>query len=376
LSAAGLLDGKQTLYAATLGRSKVIEMYINGIGTAVPEHRYSQRECWETLSTSAQYGHLQARSQAILRKVLTADNGIQTRHLGMSTLQEAFEISPDVLHHRYVRHAPALAHQAAIRALSHAAIQPAQIDAVLISTCTGYLCPGLTSYVIESLDLPKTVLPLDFVGQGCAAALPNLIAAQALLESGRYRHVLSICVEVCSAAFYLDDDPGVLISACLFGDGAGAAVLSTRPGTARAIAFDCSGSLIDPNERDTLRFEQKNGMLRNILMPAVPKLAARSVSKVLRDVESKTRIRREEISAWILHPGGRDVLLEIGRELQLKPEQLEPSAAILRRYGNLSSPSVFFVLEEALKTSVPPGHWWMSAFGAGFACYGAMLKTE
>ena len=104
-----------------------------------------------------------------------------------------------------------------------------EIDAVLISTCTGYLCPGLTSYVSERLGLRPDVFALDLVGQGCGAALPNLRAAEAILAAGRAEKVLSICVEVCSAAFYLDDDPGVLISACLFGDGAGAAVLANKP---------------------------------------------------------------------------------------------------------------------------------------------------
>jgi predicted naringenin-chalcone synthase len=99
--------------------------------------------------------------------------------------------------------------------LKDAKCKPGEIDAVLISTCTGYLCPGLTSYVSERLGLRPDVFPLDLVGQGCGAALPNLRAAEAILAAGRAQKVLSICVEVCSAAFYLDDDPGVLISACL-----------------------------------------------------------------------------------------------------------------------------------------------------------------
>jgi alkylresorcinol/alkylpyrone synthase len=92
----------------------------------------------------------------------------------------------------------------------------------VISTCTGYLCPGLSSYAIESLGLRRDVLAFDLVGQGCAAAMPNWRLADSLLAAGACEHVLSVCVEVSSAAMYLDDDPGVLVSACLFGDGAGA----------------------------------------------------------------------------------------------------------------------------------------------------------
>src|SRR5262249_37744059 len=159
---------------------------------------------------------------------------------------------------------------AAQRALQEAHFTPADIDAVIISTCTGYLCPGLTSYVTERLGLRADVLALDLVGQGCGAALPNLRAAEALLRAD-CRQVLSVCVEVCSAAFYLDDDPGVLISACLFGDGAGAAIVSREPAPGRRrVEWKAAGSTLEPASRDLLRFEHKDGMLRNILTPEVP----------------------------------------------------------------------------------------------------------
>ena len=169
-----------------------------------------------------------------------------------------------------------LAAQAAERALANAGSRAEEIDALVISTCTGYLCPGLTSYVGEQLGCRPDVLTLDLVGQGCVAALPNLAASEALLTAGRCRRVLSICVEVCSAALYFDDDPGVLISACLFGDGAGAAVLANSPDGKRPVKWKTSGSLLEPGNRDLLRFEYKAGMLRNILAPQVPAVAARA----------------------------------------------------------------------------------------------------
>ena len=141
------------------------------------------------------------------------------------------------------------------------------IDAVIISTCTGYLCPGLTSYVSERLGLRRDVLALDLVGQGCGAALPNMRTGEALIASGARGKVLSICVEICSAAMYLDDDPGVLISACLFGDGAGAAVLSAQSQGPEAPQFEwkTAGTLLSAEDREELRFEKRGGMLRNIL---------------------------------------------------------------------------------------------------------------
>jgi alkylresorcinol/alkylpyrone synthase len=221
------------------------------------------------------------------------------------------------------------------------------------------------------------VLALDLVGQGCGAALPNLCTAEALLKAGRCERVLSVCVEVCSAAFYLDDDPGVLVSACLFGDAAGAAVLALQPDTARRrIEWKASGSLLNPTFRDLLRFEQKDGMLRNILTPQVPGLAAEHAELVFRRVMKKTGRAQEEIQAWIWHAGGRDVLLALQKQFGLAESDLRWSAEVLRELGNVSSPFVFHVLERALSQQAPAGHWWMSSFGAGFSCHGALLEVE
>src|SRR6185503_8381177 len=208
-------------------------MFIIGLGTATPPHRHQQRECWEALQVAEPFSSLSNRSKAILKKVLLGDNGIATRHLALDPLSEAFDLSPDALHARFAKHAPALAAQAAANALRDAGLEPERIDAVIISTCTGYLCPGLSSYLSERLGLRADVLALDLVGQGCGAALPNWRTAEALVAGARCENVLSVCVEVCSAAFFLDNDPGVLISACLFGDGAGAAILSNTPAPGR-----------------------------------------------------------------------------------------------------------------------------------------------
>jgi alkylresorcinol/alkylpyrone synthase len=328
------------------------------------------------LKDAPRFREFTPRSQAILKKVLTGDNGIVTRHLALDHLDQAFAITPDVLHARFRDHAPKLAAQAAARALAAARIAPAEIDALLISTCTGYLCPGLTSYTSERLGLRPDVLALDLVGQGCGAAIPNLQTARSLVEAGDCRHALSICVEVCSAAFYLDDDAGVLISACLFGDGAGAAVVSPTANGGRRIRWKSGASLLRPDDRDRLRFEQKNGLLRNILTPEVPALAAQHAGAVLDETLARNQVARSQINGWILHPGGRDVLLALREKIQLSNDDVRWSEAVLRDHGNMSSPSVLFVLQAALEDRAPGGLWWMTSFGAGFSCHGALLEVE
>ena len=350
-------------------------MFITGLGTAAPEQRYTQAQCWDALQTSARFNELTPRSRAILKKVLTGSNGIATRHLSLDNLNDAFDMTPDALHARFIHNAPLLAAQAAKRAFADAKINPSEIDAIVASTCTGYLCPGLTSYVGERLGLRKDVMTFDLVGQGCGAALPNLRVADALLAAGRANRVLSVCVEVCSAAMYLDDDVGVLISACLFGDGAGAAVLSNTPGENRSVQWKASGSMLEPAERDLLRFEQKSGMLRNILAPQVPALAAQHAGKLFSDTIAAADMDRTQVTGWVLHPGGRDVLTALRDSLKITDRDVRWSEAVLREYGNVSSSSVYFVLQHALNDSVPPGIWWMSSFGAGFSCHGALLEV-
>jgi alkylresorcinol/alkylpyrone synthase len=352
-------------------------MFFIGLGTAAPPQRYAQRECWEALQKSAPFSRLKPRSRAILEKVLCGDNGIDARHLALEPLTEVFNLTPDALQTRFAKHAPALATEAARRALADAKSPATEIDAVLISTCTGYLCPGLTSYVSERLGLRPDIFTLDLVGQGCGAALPNLRAAESILTAGRAKKVLSICAEVCSAAFFIDDDPGVLISACLFADGAGAAVLSNEPlPKRRCVEWKFGASELVTAERDTLRFSHKNGMLRNILLPQVPQVASDVAVKLLSDSLTAAKIKREKITGWILHTGGRDVILALREKLKLSMDDVRHSTAVLREFGNISSPTVYFVLERALHDIVPDGLWWMSAFGAGFSCHGALLEVK
>ena len=351
-------------------------MFIVGLGVAAPPRCYAQRECWDALRKSAPFTRLAPRSRAILKKVLCGENGIASRHLALDPLTEAFDLTPDALQARFAKHAPALAVEAAQRALQDANCAPAEIDAVLISTCTGYLCPGLTSYVGEQLKLRPDVFTLDLVGQGCGAALPNLRTAEALLAAGRAKKVLSVCVEVCSAAFYLDDDPGVLVSACLFGDGAAAAVLAAEPQPdRRRVEWKFGSSCLAPEKRDTLRFGHKNGMLRNMLSLEVPQIAGDEAAKLLVGALASADVKRNHVAGWVFHAGGRDVLQALRDKLDLTEADVRHSAAVLREFGNVSSPTVLFVLERALHDAVPDGLWWMSSFGAGFSCHGALLEV-
>ena len=217
---------------------------------------------------------------------------------------------------------------------------------------------------------------LDLVGQGCGAALPNLRTAEALLAANRAKKVLSVCVEVCSAAFYLDDDPGVLISACLFGDGAGAAVLARKPRpNRRRVEWKFGTSCLAPEKRDTLRFGHKNGMLRNMLSLRVPQIAGDEAAKLFARSLAMAGVKRDRVAGWIFHAGGRDVLSALRDKVRFDRIRRAPQRRGPARVWQHQQSDGLFVLRAALDDSVPDGLWWMSVFGAGFSCHGALLEV-
>jgi alkylresorcinol/alkylpyrone synthase len=347
-------------------------MFLHSIGTALPSRAFTQAEVFTALQNTPQYHQLTPRSRALLRKVLANRNGIETRHFCLERIEDAFVFEPDLMIARFRQHAPRLAEAAARQTLQKSGLNFSDIDAILVATCTGYLCPGLTSYLSERLGLRSSLTFLDLVGLGCGAALPAIQQASALVTSGQARHALVICVEICSAASYLDDDPGVLISACLFGDGAAAILVSAdAPPAQKKVRLLKTSSHLAPEHRDFLRFDHRHGLLRNLLAPEVPNLAAQHA----RTVFQRAGLQKKDITGWVWHAGGRDVLAALRAEFSLEEKDTRHSTEILRSHGNMSSPSCLFALQSALANGTPDGQWWLASFGAGFSSYGALLDV-
>ena len=156
-------------------------MHLLSIASSFPDRKVTQHECLALLGQSGHLEALKPRSRVILEKVLLGDSGISTRRLAPEKLEEILAADPEELHRLFEREAPRLAATALEDACAKAALLPGQIDALLICTCTGYLCPGVTSHVSERLGLRTDALLLDLLGQGCGAALPMLEAARGII---------------------------------------------------------------------------------------------------------------------------------------------------------------------------------------------------
>ena len=340
-------------------------MYLQSLQHAVPPHAFSQADCFEILKDTPTFGALKSRSQSLLEKILKGDSGIGKRHFATEDLSSLFTLDGGGLNSIFEATAPKLSVEALSKSLGDAGIQATEIDALFICTCTGYLCPGLTSYVAETLGLSSHTYLQDIVGLGCGAAIPTLRAASGFLAANPDATVACIAVEVCSAAFYLDDDAGVLISASLFGDAAAASIWRGRgiAGQYQASDFD---TIHLPEDRELLRFTNKGGKLRNQLHRSVPELAAKAVKKLYQRAELSDN---SEIAA---HVGGRDVLLSLESALEIP--RLDASWEALREYGNNSSPSVLIAAEKLMQNKTAPDSIWLTSFGAGFAAHACRLE--
>ncbi|MDF1753121.1 MAG: 3-oxoacyl-[acyl-carrier-protein] synthase III C-terminal domain-containing protein [Verrucomicrobiales bacterium] len=310
--------------------------------------------------------NLKPKSFGLLEKILTGDSGIGTRHFSTNDPTELFELSAGQLNHLFEQEAPAMAERALSQALDKASTLPQDLDALFVCTCTGYLCPGVSSYVAEKMGMRGDVYLQDIVGLGCGAAVPTIRSAHGFLTANPEATIGVIAVESCSSAFFIDDDFGVLISLCLFGDGASASIWKSTPGETGYRA-DHFHTLHDPKNREKIRFVNHEGKLRNKLHLSVPNLAGKAV-KTLYD-------KRTSDSPHVLtHTGGRDVLSAIKKSCSL--DDIPESREALYEYGNTSSPSVLIALEGLLEKGASNDNLWLTSFGAGFACHSfEMLRS-
>lgn len=347
-------------------------MYLHALSTANPSASFKQADCLALAEQSPHWRNgLDRRSRLMLSTILRGDSGIDQRQFAARDVDRLFSLDADALNEEFRHTAPALAVGALAPALREAGVAPEELDALVVCTCTGYLCPGVSSYIAEQIGLRPDAWLQDLVGLGCGAAIPALRATSAILAANPKAVVACVAVEICSAAFYLDNDPGVIISACLFGDGAAASVWKAHPGPRplRCHAFDTHHV---PAERDRIRFEQREGKLRNLLHPSVPALAAGAVQHLHNRAKDANP---RPIARILSHAGGKDVLAAL--EHVLPDYDFTTSREILRRHGNMSSPSVLFALAEALRTDTPDpaADWFLTSFGAGFSAHACRLST-
>ena len=347
---------------------------VTALATATPHHYVTQEEAYQFLTA---HFPMESDERDLYRRLLL-EGPIRGRCIGVDRNEEICSENPDELTVRFLRQGRHMAAEAAQAALDRAGLGPSDIDALVVNTCTGYACPGLSSYVAEDLALNRSVAVFDLAGMGCGAALPNLECAAGLIQGGTKKATLSIAVEVCSATFFRGPDPDLIVSNSIFGDGAAAVVLQAPSavrngaGLLRLVDFE---AILRPDRRADLRYRHEGGRLRNVLGKSVPVIAARAVVETVQRLLGRHGLTRDQIGWWAVHPGGTAVLERIEKILDLPGAALGFSHDVFRAYGNMSSPSVLFVLEQILLQGRPqPGDiGLLLAFGAGFTAFAVLV---
>jgi predicted naringenin-chalcone synthase len=338
---------------------------IEAVGLANPPRRFSQDEAFQMA------GYTSPRILEIFRNC-----DIDFRHFYVEPGSPRVETSSE-LNQRYLRGAMETGCRAVAACLQAAHSKVTDIDLLVVCTSTGYVCPDLGSRLIAHMGFRSDVHRAVAVGLGCAGALPALQQACDFVRAHPKRTALMLAVEICSACYFVDDTMDTVIGNAICADGAAAFLITSESGKPglRPTVLDCE-SCIAPEHIDKVGFEHKDNKLRIILANEVRYLAGPLIERALDALLKRNRLNRSDIRFWVAHPGGRKVIDNLQKYLGLTDDQLRFSRAVMRNFGNMSSPTVMFVLDQVMRTGDPqPGDWGvMVALGPGMAAEAVLLK--
>ncbi|HEY7142266.1 MAG TPA: type III polyketide synthase [Methylomirabilota bacterium] len=334
---------------------------IVAIGTAVPTRRFQQNELADIFG----YGDG-------LRRSFFFNSGIETRHAYMPLASPRAE-TIDELSARFAEGSVRLGVEAVETCLSRAGLGVADVDFLVTTTCTGRLVPSLDAHLIGALGLRSDVQRVHVGDTGCASAMVVLQQAWNYLRAFPERRVLAVSVELCSTTYYLDDEAETAVANAIFADGAAAVLLATAGDGPEVLGHR---TLIRPEFLDRMGFTFPGGRYRIRLSPEVRRIAPAMMDELTGTLLKDHGLTKEDVRFWVLHSAGRRVIENAQALLGLSDADLAYSRDVLRRYGNLSSATVLFVLEAVLQSGRPGSGdiGLMVALGPGFAAEGAVLR--
>lgn len=373
------MKGLETASVSGEPSSAIRSVSVLGVGTAVPEHRLVQADA-QAFATSIFAGAFRdlGRLLPVFENALIAERRISCP-LEWYGSPHSFEGSNAI----YQKVALDLSVRAAERALQNSGVSAAEIARVVFVSTTGIATPSLDAALIQRLGCGPDTARLPVWGLGCAGGVAGL-AHSAQLQRAADGPLLLVAVELCSLTFqHGDRSKSNLIAVSLFGDGAAALVLdSVGRGSARSgtptpqnVGTSTDGfellaahsHLFDDSD-DIMGWELTPGGLKVRFSRDIPTLVAESLPDLVAAACEKWGVQASELRQVVLHPGGAKVLEAYANSLKLPQEALMPAYEVLRQYGNLSSASVLFVLQEFLRSCPPTGELGlMAALGPGFS---------
>jgi len=335
---------------------------IVALGTASPTTSFSQEELLALTPYTDER-----------RRGFFLHSGIEHRHLYMDKATFRLAETTDELSARYRKGSVEIGCQAIQRALDHAGCSAQEIDFIATTTCTGRLCPNLDTYFVRAFTMKETVQRVHVGDMGCASAMIALQQAYNHLRAFPDHRALIVSAEICSATYYFDDSLETAVANAIFADGAAAAILTSERGGIEVMGHM---SLIRSEYLELLGYTYPNGRPRILLSKEIRGVASTMIKELTEAILDRYHLKQEEIRFWVLHSAGRGVLERAQRVMGLSDADLYFSRQVLRQFGNMTSATVLFVLNELVNSGqASPGDLGvMIALGAGFCAEGALLR--
>ena len=253
------------------------------------------------------------------------------------------------------------------------------ITHLITVSCTGLFAPGIDAELIEQLNLPNDIFHTAINFQGCNAAFPALKLGDMIAKTDEKAKVLIVCVELCTLHFQPKNNHDNLLSNTIFGDGAAAVVVVSdsyaKLNHKSGMTINGFYSLLLNKGKDLMGWNITPVNFEMILDAKIPEFIGDEVADVVLKAGKKLNFMPEKIDKWAIHPGGKKILDTIKKQLQLSDADLQYSYKILDEYGNMSSPTILFVLNEIMQAEHKPDENIFSiGFGPGLSIETALLS--
>jgi predicted naringenin-chalcone synthase len=384
-----------------------------GIGTAVPENRMTQDEALVMFQDIVCEDERQKR----LSRVLYRKSNVRNRHVvvpytaayvwadpdgpaEVPANSDSYRLSVDQLPEicagqsagpttgkrmeLYAQYASELALSSAQGALDNADTAATDITHLVTVSCTGFVSPGVDIDLINGLGLPSTTQRVNVGFMGCHGAINGLRTALAISKSDPQSRVLVCAVELCSLHYRFQWDNEGIIGNALFADGSASLVIgqdSSAAGGTNGWELVATGSVLIPESRDTMSWEVGDHGFEMMLTSEVGDRIEENLKTWLTEWLAGHQLTFDDIEGWGVHPGGPRILQAVQNSLGLQDEDLATSHSILERYGNMSSPTVIFILEAFQSQLSQPAagktsHCLLLAFGPGLMAEIALLRRS
>ena len=360
-----------------------MKSYINKIGTATPEYRFSQEKIASFMASVGQMNTEESRKLNVLYRA----SGIQFRNSVLkdfgSNLEDLDFLGSNGTDHPGVSQRMQLfkreALPLALRAIRNCWEDEYKADSfthLITVSCTGMYAPGLDIELVEALSLPSHIQRTGIHFMGCYAAFNALKVADSICRSNPEARVLIVCVELCTIHFQNRKDEEALLSNALFSDGAAAAVVSSEPhpGSLEMISFYND---IEHSGKEDMTWDIADFGFEIRLSTYVPDLIQNGIEALTHNLLEHLEVSLEHIDHYAIHPGGKKILRVIEQCLAIPPEKSKSSHQVLSENGNMSSPTILFVLNKILEnqTNGQPENILSFAFGPGLTMESMLLKS-